>query len=220
MSGIIFQTAGIKDRPENISMKPISRHPFFTLLIVLSILSSSLSFAQEKSSAGFNKAKGHWTFLGGYGVTHKGFGDTRTRVESVDFILQYGYFLTGEAGNSWYRGRHEILIELPVYTVFHPETAIMTGINFLACWNFTSAEKTIPYVFAGGGPVYTNLDIPGLGSKLNGNYQAGLGFHYFTDSNHSFDFNYRLHHISNAGTAEPNEPLNSSKFLLGISFIM
>ena len=199
-------------------MKPGSRHPFLTLLIVLSILASSLSFAQEKTPAGFNKAKGHWTFLGGYGVTHKGFGDTRTRVESADFLLQYGHFLTREAGNSWYRGRHEILIELPVYTVFHPETAIMSGINFLACWNFTAAETVIPFIFAGGGPMYTNLDIPGLGSELIGNYQAGAGVHYFLTRDLSLDFNYRLHHISNAGTAEPNEPLNSSKFLLGLSF--
>jgi hypothetical protein len=27
---------------------------------------------------------------------------------------------------------------------------------------------------------------------------------------------YRYHHVSNANTAEPNEPLNSSKILLGV----
>jgi hypothetical protein len=29
---------------------------------------------------------------------------------------------------------------------------------------------------------------------------------------------YRYHHVSNAGTAEPNEPLNSSKCLIGVTF--
>ena len=156
--------------------------------------------------------------MGGYGVTHPGLGDTKTRVETADFILQYGYFLSEEAGKSWYRGRHEMLIEVPFYMVMHPETAIITGLNFLACWNFTASKKIIPYISAGGGPIYTNLDIPGLGSEFNGNYQAGAGFHYLIKKNMTVDFNYRFHHISNAGTAEPNEPLNSSKILFGISF--
>jgi lipid A 3-O-deacylase len=33
----------------------------------------------------------------------------------------------------------------------------------------------------------------------------------------ALDFNARYHHISNAGTASPNMPLNGSKLLLGIS---
>jgi len=193
---------------------------FFIVLVLSIFFSPSIVFALETNPVGFNKAKSHWTLLGGYGVTHKGFGDTRTKVETADFILQYGYFLSKERGKSWYKGRHEILIEVPFSSVFHPEKAIMTGINFLACWNFTALGKTIPYIFAGGGPLYTNLDIPGLGSELNGSYQAGLGFRYFIRKNVSVDFNYRLHHISNTGAAEPNEPLNSSKILLGVSFFM
>ncbi len=94
----------------------------------------------------------------------------------------------------------------------------MTGMNFLACWDFTAFNKIVPYIFAGGGPLYTNLDIPGLGKELNGNYQSGLGVHYFIEKNLSIDFNVRQHHISNAGTADPNEPLNSSKILFGLSF--
>ncbi len=193
---------------------------FFMVLVLSIFFFVCTTFAQERKIAGFNKAKSHWTFLGGYGVTHKGFGNTNTKVETADFILQYGYFLSEEAVKSWYRGRHEILIEVPFSLVFHPEKAIVTGINFLACWNFTASERIIPYVFVGGGPVYTNLDISGLGSEFNGNYQAGLGFNYFIQENTSINFNYRLHHISNSGIAEPNEPLNSSRILLGFSFFM
>lgn len=198
-------------------MKNNIENRFLIILVLALLFSSSIVFAQETNPVGFNKAKSHWTLLGGYGVTHKGFGDTRTRVETADFILQYGYFLSEKVGKSWYRGRHEILFEIPIRTVVNPETALITGINFLASWNFTASEKIVPYVFAGGGPVYTNLDISGLGSEFNGNYQAGLGFNYFIQENTSINFNYRLHHISNSGTAEPNEPLNSSRILLGIS---
>ncbi|KPK02389.1 MAG: hypothetical protein AMK71_02380 [Nitrospira bacterium SG8_35_4] len=175
-------------------------------------------FAQEQYLADFAGFSNHWTILGGYGVSHKGLGATDTRVETADIILRYGRFLTGELGTSWYKGRHEILIEVPFRTVVHPETAIMTGINFLATWNFTAGDSIIPYILVGGGPVYTNLDIPGLGAELNYSYQGGAGLHYFISKNRSINVNYRLHHISNAGTADPNEPLNSSRILVGVTF--
>ena len=197
--------------------KPVYRALIILPLLIFSVV--SVSFAQESNKVGFNKAKSHWTILGGFGITHPGWGDTDTRIKDVDLILQYGRFLFKEAGRSWYKTRHEILIEIPLYAVYYPEAAIMTGINFLACWNFTASEKIIPYVFAGGGPLYTNLDIPGLGSKFNGSYQAGLGVRYLIEGNISIDFNYRLHHISNAGTAEPNEPLNSSKIFMGLTLL-
>lgn len=199
------------------SIHKIQPAPFLLFIICfLSFISSS--FAQEEHSADFSSAKEHWTILSGYGVAHKGLGNTETRVETVDAIFRYGRFLTEELGKSWYRGRHEILVEIPVRTVIHPESAVMTGITFLAAWNFTAPDNIIPYIFAGGGPVYTNLDIPGLGTELNFSYQGGLGCYYFIRKDLGINFNYRLHHMSNAGTADPNEPLNSSRFLLGVTF--
>ncbi|MFH1147818.1 MAG: acyloxyacyl hydrolase [Pseudomonadota bacterium] len=173
--------------------------------------------AAKGEGHGLHKAESQKGILAGYGVTHTGIGDTRTTVQDLDLLLRYGRFLTDTAGRSWYQGRHELIIELPFYYVVSPKTASMAGINFLACWDFTAFEKIVPYLFAGGGLIYTDLGIPGLGSSLNGNYQGGIGFHYFIKPNVSLDFNYRLHHISNAGTAEPNEPLNSSKILAGFS---
>jgi hypothetical protein len=193
-------------------------YAFFAFFLLLNLLFIHSAFAQERDHHGLLDARYHWTFLGGYGITHKGFGATETRVESTDMILQYGYLITEERGKSWYKWRHELLIELPFYYVQHPESAIMTGINFLANWNFTASDKLVPYVSVGGGPMYTNLDIPGLGRELNGNYQAGVGIHYFIEKYMSIDINYRFHHISNASTADPNEPLNSSKILFGVSF--
>jgi opacity protein-like surface antigen len=201
------------------SMDVIKTHcqHLILILIVFAALAPS-AFAQQQYHADFNHFNHHWTVMGGYGVSHKGLGATDTKVETIDIILRYGRFLTGELGSSWYKGRHEILIEVPFRTVVHPETAIMTGINFLAAWNFTAGDSIIPYIMAGGGPVYTNLDIPGLGAELNYSYQGGLGLHYFVGNNRSINVNYRLHHMSNAGTADPNEPLNSSRILIGITF--
>ncbi|RJR14980.1 MAG: acyloxyacyl hydrolase [Nitrospiraceae bacterium] len=193
--------------------------PCAMVILLLTFFSGSFSNAQEDNKPDFSNAKGHWTLLGGYGNTHTNFGDTQDRVQELDLILQYGHFLTKEAGKSWYKVRHEIMLELPFSAVFHPHGAIMAGINLLACWDFTASEKIVPYVFAGGGLVYTNLGLEGMGRELNGNYQTGTGIHYIIDKRTVLNFNYRLHHISNANTADPNEPLNSSKFLVGVSFL-
>ncbi|MFA5394200.1 MAG: acyloxyacyl hydrolase [Candidatus Ratteibacteria bacterium] len=139
-------------------------------------------------------------------------------METIDFVYRYGYFLSEETGKAWYRGRQELLVEVPFSFVQSPRDGQMMGISFLACRNFTSSRKIVPYVFAGGGPVYTNLNIPDLGTELNGNYQAGAGLRFFVSDRISLDLNCRFHHISNADTAKPNIPLNSTKFFLGISF--
>ena len=56
-----------------------------------------------------------------------------------------------------------------------------------------------------------------MGSRLDFSYQAGTGIQYFITRNTALNVEYRYHHVSNANTASPNEPLNSSKILLGIS---
>ena len=57
-----------------------------------------------------------------------------------------------------------------------------------------------------------------MGASLNFSYQGGAGVHYLVRPDVAFTLDCRYHHVSNAGTAKPNEPpLNSSLFLVGIS---
>jgi len=58
-----------------------------------------------------------------------------------------------------------------------------------------------------------------MGAKLNFSYQGGTGVQIPIAQATMLNLEYRYHHISNAGTASPNEPLNSSKFLLGMSWL-
>jgi hypothetical protein len=199
--------------PKNTGLKGF----LFAAFALLLFLVASPAFAGEQE-LGADKAKGHWTVSTGYGVTHPGLGATKTKIETAELILSYGHFLSEEAGKSWYRGRHELIVELPLHYVVSPEKTPMVGITFLASWVFTASKTITPYIFGGGGLIYTNLDVPELGKNLNGSVQVGTGFHYFLKKNTSLDLSYRFHHISNAGTGTPNGPLNSSKFLFGISF--
>ena len=94
----------------------------------------------------------------------------------------------------------------------------MIGMNFLACYTFTASEQLHPYLFGGGGPVYSFADIPGMGAELNGNYQFGIGLQYPLTQGRNLLAELRYHHISNGGSEEPNDPLNSCKLLFGITF--
>jgi len=57
-----------------------------------------------------------------------------------------------------------------------------------------------------------------MGADFNGNYQFGVGLKYPWTARNSMLFELRYHHISNGGSEEPNEPLNSYKLLFGITF--
>lgn len=178
-----------------------------------------MSLAAQGADNSFMKtADTEYAFLTGYGITHRGFGKTRTQVQTFDNIARFGYFLSDELGNGWYRGRHELLVELPVHLAVDPGTAVMTGGYLLGSWKFTSLKEYVPYVFAGGGILYVDLGLPTMGSRLNFSYQGGAGLQYFITKEVALNLEYRYHHISNAGTAEPNEPLNSSKILFGLSY--
>lgn len=160
------------------------------------------------------------TLLSGYGVSHRHFGDTRTQVQTFDAIARLGWFLTDEIGKgSWYQGRHQLLVELPYHMAVDHGGKSMVGGYLLGSWKFTSLSYLKPYIFAGGGPLYVDMGIPSMGAKLNFSYQGGTGIQVPINATTLFNLEYRYHHISNAGTASPNEPINSSKFLMGISWL-
>lgn len=184
------------------------------MIIAISVFWKVSVFAADMA----DKDQGEWSLLTGYGITHPGLGLTKVWVETFELIPRYELVLNDDMGSSWYRCNHSLLIELPVHLVVDPVVSPMFGLNFLANWTFIAKEKLQPYIFIGGGPLYTNADIPGMGAHLNGSYQYGGGVRYGISGNRHLKFEYRFHHISNGGRIEPNDPLNASKFLVGVTF--
>lgn len=125
--------------------------------------------------------------------------------------------MTNRFGSGWYEGVFATMIELPVHIIVDPDESAMLGIQFLACYTFLANWQWQPYIFGGGGTVYSFADIPGMGAEWNGNYQFALGFAHTLDTEKSLLAEIRYHHIANAGAQEPNDPLNSIKFLIGLS---
>lgn len=185
------------------------------IFVLLIILSQALPVSADNT---VSTATREYGVLTGYGISHIGFGATRHQVQTWDLILRAGFFLSDDVGKgSWYQGRHEILLELPYHMAVDHGGRSMVGGYVLGHWRFTSLDKFVPYVLAGGGPLYVDLGLPTMGTKLCFSYQGGTGLQYFIDKKTALNMEYRYHHISNAGTAEPNEPINSSKILLGVS---
>lgn len=156
--------------------------------------------------------------LGGYGQSLPGWGETTERVQTIDLVPRYRHLAVDGLGAGWFRGAHSVLVEMPVHLVTSPDLSAMVGINFLACYTFTADQVWQPYLLGGGGPVYSFADIPGMGARWNGNYQFALGVEHPFNPSQSLLLEVRYHHISNAGTEEPNDPLNSVKLLVGFTF--
>jgi hypothetical protein len=192
----------------------LNRH-LLALLLVLLPCGIPAAWGEDLSTATHE-----WSILGGYGITHRGLGDTRTQVQTIDAIGRFGWFLSDEIGKgSWLQGRHELLLELPLHLTVDPRERIMTGGYILGSWKFFAMkqQRIYPYVLAGGGILFNDLGLSTQGTRLNYSYQGGIGVQKMVGDELAVVGEYRYHHISNAGTAEPNEPLNASKFLLGVT---
>ena len=185
-----------------------------SMIALMILFSVAAAQAMDVATAGSELA-----LLSGYGITHRYFGATRTQVQTWDAIARYGYFLSDEVGaGRWYQGRHELLMEVPYHLALDQGGRSMTGGYLLGSWKFTGIRDLAPYIFAGGGILFVDLGLPTMGSRLDFSYQGGTGLQYFIRQDLALLAEYRYHHISNSGTASPNEPLNSSKFLLGVTF--
>lgn len=192
------------------------RYAAALLPVLMTVIFSSPPASAANPASG---ARGEFGFLTGYGISHIGFGATRHQVQTWDAIVRAGFFLSDEIGKgSWYQGRHQVVLEIPYHLALDQGGRSMVGGYALGHWRFTGLNGVVPYVMAGGGPLYVDLGLPTMGSKLCFSYQGGTGVQYFIDRKSALNLEYRYHHISNADTANPNEPINSSKILLGMSF--
>ena len=175
-------------------------------------------FVPASATHGFDISRDTWALLGGYGQSIPGWGQTTERVQTIDLVPRYNHMTIDSLGSGWFKGFHSTLIEMPVHFVTSPDVSAMIGVNVLACYTFTTSEQWRPYIFGGGGPVYSFADIPGMGARWNGNYQFAFGVEHPFSPSQSLLLEVRYHHISNAGTEEPNDPLNSIKLLVGFTF--
>ncbi|WP_181040434.1 acyloxyacyl hydrolase [Desulfobulbus oralis] len=189
-------------------------------VFLLSLYTLTMLQAIPARAEFWNTADDYWALMFGYGQSFPGWGQTEERVHSFEFAPRYSHLTIDGIGSGWWAGRHDTLIELPLTVVGGPgfDTSAMAGLNLLAAYTFTADDCWQPYVFGGGGILYSFADIPGMGAHWNGNYQFAGGLRYQLDDLHALLFEARYHHISNAGSADPNVPLNGIRLMIGYAF--
>lgn len=142
-------------------------------------------------------------------------------IEDLQYVflaLRWGIGITDIlGGDAWYRGNFELMGEGQFFFETKPKSGFAGGIALLFRYNFLPNGKFIPFVEAGAGILGLDFDVEGQRDGFNFSPQAGLGFHYFVSERTALTGEWRWLHISNAHTREPNDGIDSSLFLIGVS---
>ncbi len=134
----------------------------------------------------------------------------RTKVTVYQLLPRWGRFKDD---------RQEFIWELPISYFSKPETAYAAGLTLMYRYHFSSNRRFAPFVEAGSGFVFTNLDdkIPELTGGFQFSPQAGIGFRSALSPSSDLILSARWFHLSNAGTRTPNVGLNNYLITAGYS---
>lgn len=118
----------------------------------------------------------------------------------------------GLAG-AWERpfGKGPFYFSLEVFTQLYVEPQRAGEFGFTPLFRISAPVPMRPYFEAGSGLLWTNLEVPELGTRFNFSSQVGAGFEIFP-----YRFGYRFRHVSNAGISERNLGLEGHFFLFSI----
>lgn len=134
----------------------------------------------------------------------------RTKVTMYQLLPRWGRFKDD---------RQEFLWEVPIAYFSKPETAYAAGLTLMYRYHFSSNRRFAPFVEAGSGFVFTNLDdkIPELNGGFQFSPQAGIGLRSALSPSSDLILSARWFHLSNAGTRKPNVGLNNYLITVGYS---
>ena len=172
-----------------------------------------------KPEEGFRAGTWHLGLMGGYSIIHKIFQGRIANVHFAPLLPQIGYTLTDVHGPYPVRGSLELILEPTFLVTTSPSTTFGEGASFLFRYNFVTGTRWVPFFDLGMGILHWNLRLPTiLGTQFNFMLQTGPGLHYFATDHLAITGQVRLHHISNGGIDSPNIGVNSTVYLLGVSY--
>ena len=175
-----------------------------------------------ESAFGFGKQS--LGISGGYGFALPVGGTDAPEMEDIEFVYvtpRWGIGITDPlGGRSWYRGNFELLLEGTFLYMLEPKRGIAGGIAPGLRYNFLTNTRFIPFFFAGVGFIALDADLARQSDGLNFILQSGVGLHYFISQSTALTGEWRFHHISNASIHDRNAGINSSLFMLGLTFFL
>lgn len=191
---------------------------FLALVIMLNQTTAGAETFSKRFEKGFSDFGGE---LGWGWTADLPTGADRTDLSFLFFFPNWQRNLTGVIGNSWYKGALYYHMEGDL-AIENRENKYMVGWSpLMVHYKFLNPKrKWAPNVLIGAGFSMTNWkDI--ADEELGGEFQfllhLGAGVEYFKKKE-GYSFNYRMLHVSNAGTQRPNIGLNAHMFSIGTRF--
>jgi opacity protein-like surface antigen len=140
-------------------------------------------------------------------------------VDGYQFLPHIGIFLSDQHGEPGIGGNFELVLEP---TVVHLKTdsdsGTAVGVAALARWVFATPWVVRPYVEAGLGILVGNFNLRQTNCDVNFIIEGGAGLLWFFAERTALTASYRFQHISNNDSCDNNLGINSSLFILGVSY--
>ena len=127
-------------------------------------------------------------------------------------LLPFGPTLRGPL-----RGALEVGLEPFAQGYIEPVRAYFAGLAAVGRYHFLSLGRFVPYVEVGGAAGGTNLHVREIESPFAFLVFGGLGVSYFVTDRAALYLGYRIQHVSNAGTFDPNRGFESHTGVAGVS---
>ncbi len=201
---------------------------FGASLVVLT--GPALAFAEPDGTAvgntHFRDGSRHVAWLAGYGVGFR-VGSRRDRrisrelsdVNPVNIVPRLGLGITDPiAGDAWWSGNVEILIEGAFLINTGPTSGFAGGAGTTLRYNFLRNERLIPFIDLNFGILGVDFDLERQADGFNFNVGTGAGTHWFVTGRTALTLEARWQHISNAGTQKENDGINDALFLVGLTY--
>jgi len=193
-------------------------------IIILSVF-TIISFCLPQIKSGLadeNKSeKKPWLIETGFASGYnKGTMKRDKKFESIFFSYLLGYDLEPILNKLRLGMPGKIQVNFAPFLnpIIAPESNVEFGFDLLLKYSFPIVKKFWPYVEAGNGWIYSTQHTPEQSTQWNFLSQIGAGFSFFVKENVSLNLGYRYRHYSNNSTKEPNRGIDSSMYIIGISF--
>ena len=170
-------------------------------------------------------AAGDWELQGGTGA-YGSFSPDGSDRDTINYTLgtyRLGYMLNDVAGNGWWRGNSQILLEGFYGSVFEGPGDWLAGGNVILRYNFVQPEaRFIPYLQLGAGgmgnDIYKDQEQQAIGQSFEFSLLAGVGIRYHFNQKWGVVLEGGYRHFSNANQAERDRGLDSAGATLGLIY--
>lgn len=144
--------------------------------------------------------------------------ERQSGLDFIDFGARFSILPFGPTGPGPLWGAFELGVEPLFQWYVNPENFIFGGATAVGRYHFLSLGRFVPYAELGAGAGITNLRVKEIESTFTFLLFGGLGAEVFVTDTTAFYAGYRLQHVSNGNTSQPNRGFESHTGVAGVSW--